>query len=179
MPFFSQRLRLKVPFSEVAPCPFEILARTLQDITTLFLNIIYLGQIKQTENSVLYLHTCQQFNYNNNILYFFCIDLRFSSSARGHRGRDHMVVGFITTYVFNAYHHLTLWVRTLLRPGVLDTILCDKVCQWLATGQWFPPGTPVSSINKTRHHDITEIVLKVVLNTMTLTLFLNNIDPSE
>ena len=29
MPFFSQRLRLKVPFSEVAPCPFEILARTL------------------------------------------------------------------------------------------------------------------------------------------------------
>ena len=27
--FFSQRLRIKVPFSEVAPCPFEILARTL------------------------------------------------------------------------------------------------------------------------------------------------------
>jgi hypothetical protein len=29
VPFFSQRLCLKVPFSEVAPCPFEILARTL------------------------------------------------------------------------------------------------------------------------------------------------------
>ena len=29
VPFFSQRLRIKVPFSEVAPCPFEILARTL------------------------------------------------------------------------------------------------------------------------------------------------------
>jgi hypothetical protein len=28
VPFFSQRLRI-VPFSEVAPCPFEILARTL------------------------------------------------------------------------------------------------------------------------------------------------------
>jgi hypothetical protein len=26
--------------------------------------------------------------------------------------------------------------------GVLDT-LCDKVCQWLATGQWFSPGTLV------------------------------------
>jgi hypothetical protein len=37
----------------------------------------------------------------------------------------------------------------------------------------------VSSTNKTHHYDITEIVLKVVLNTMTLTLFLNNIDPSE
>jgi hypothetical protein len=28
--------------------------------------------------------------------------------------------------------------------GVLDTTLCDKVCQWLATGRWFSPGTPVS-----------------------------------
>jgi hypothetical protein len=33
--------------------------------------------------------------------------------------------------------------------GVLDTTFCDKVCQWLATGLWFSPGTPVSSINKT------------------------------
>ena len=49
---------------------------------------------------------------------------------------------------------------------VLDTTLCDKVCQWLATGQWFCPGTPVSSTNKTDHLDITEILLKVVLNTI-------------
>ena len=48
--------------------------------------------------------------------------------------------------------------------GVLDTTLCDKVCQWLATGRWFPPGTPVSSTNKTDLHDITEILLKVALN---------------
>jgi hypothetical protein len=32
------------------------------------------------------------------------------------------------------------------------------------------PGTLVSSTNKTDCHDITEILLKVVLNTMTLTL---------
>ena len=31
--------------------------------------------------------------------------------------------------------------------GVLDTTLCNKVCQWLATGWWFSPGTPVSSTN--------------------------------
>ena len=37
---------------------------------------------------------------------------------------------------------------------VLDTTLCDKVCQWLATGLWF---SPVSSTNRTGHHDITEI----------------------
>jgi len=39
---------------------------------------------------------------------------------------------------------------------VLDTILCDKVCQWLATGRWFSPGTPLSSTNKTDLHDKTE-----------------------
>jgi len=31
----------------------------------------------------------------------------------------------------------------------------------LAAGQWFSPGTPDSSINKTDRHDITEILLKV------------------
>jgi hypothetical protein len=44
---------------------------------------------------------------------------------------------------------LTLWVRISFSRGVLDTILCDKVCQWLATGRWFSPSTPVSSTNKT------------------------------
>jgi hypothetical protein len=41
-------------------------------------------------------------------------------------GRDRMVVGLL-----------------------LDITLCDKVCQWLATGRWFSPGTPVSSTSKT------------------------------
>jgi len=34
----------------------------------------------------------------------------------------------------------------------------------------FSPGTTVSSTNKTDHHDITEILLKMSLNTITLTL---------
>jgi hypothetical protein len=33
----------------------------------------------------------------------------------------------------------------------------------------FPPGTPVSSTNKSDRHDITEILLKVVLNTINQT----------
>ena len=61
---------------------------------------------------------------------------------------------------------LTLRVRILLKRGVLDTILCDKVCQWLAAGLWFSPGTPVSSTNKTACHDSYKILLKVALNTM-------------
>ena len=44
-----------------------------------------------------------------------------------------------------------------------------KVCPWLAKGLWFSPGTQGSSTNKTDHHDIAEIVLKVALNTITLT----------
>jgi hypothetical protein len=32
----------------------------------------------------------------------------------------------------------------------------------------FSMGPPVSSTNKTYHHDITEILLKVVVNTITL-----------
>jgi len=49
------------------------------------------------------------------------------------------------------------------------TGFCDKVCQWLAAGQWFSPGTPVSSTNKTDCHDISEILLKEELNTITFT----------
>jgi hypothetical protein len=51
-----------------------------------------------------------------------------------------MVVGFMTTYAISAYHPV----------------------------RWFSLGTPVSSTNKTDQHDITEILLKVVLNTISL-----------
>ena len=61
---------------------------------------------------------------------------------------------------------LKLWVRIPPRRGVLDTTLCDKVNQWVGTGQWFTPGIPDSSPNKTNHHDITEILLKVALITL-------------
>jgi hypothetical protein len=36
--------------------------------------------------------------------------------------------------------------------------------------QWFSPGTLVSSINKIDRHNITEILFKEALNTITLTL---------
>ena len=65
---------------------------------------------------------------------------------------------------------LALWFRIPLRRGVLDTTLCDKVCQWLAAGCSFSLGTPISSTNKTDHHDIAEILLKVALNSITITI---------
>ena len=61
---------------------------------------------------------------------------------------------------------LTLWVWIPLRRGVLDTALCE----WLAAGWWFSPGTSICFANKTDSHDIAEILLNVALNTITLTL---------
>ena len=61
---------------------------------------------------------------------------------------------------------LTLWVWIPHRRGLIYTPLCDKVCQWLTVGLWFSLGTLVSSTNKTDRHDITEILLKVALNTI-------------
>ena len=45
-----------------------------------------------------------------------------------------------------------------------------NVCQRRAAGLWCSLGTPVSSTNKIDRHDIAEILLKVALNTITLTL---------
>ena len=62
---------------------------------------------------------------------------------------------------------LMLRVRILIRTRC--TTLCDKVCQWLATGWWFSPDTSVSSINKA-DHNMAEMLLKVALNTIKQTL---------
>ena len=61
---------------------------------------------------------------------------------------DRMVVRFTTTYAIGAYHHYCCKFESRSWRGVVDTTLCVKVCQRLATGWWFSPGTPVSSINK-------------------------------
>jgi hypothetical protein len=62
---------------------------------------------------------------------------------------------YIYLYTISVYHRWSI---------EFASTLCDKVCQWIATGQWFSPGTPVSSTNKIDCHNITEIFLKVVLN---------------
>ena len=67
------------------------------------------------------------------------------------------------------YIHRYMFESRLYR-GVLDKTLCDKACQWLAAGRWFSLGTPISPTNKTDRHDITEILLNVVLNTINLNL---------
>ena len=71
--------------------------------------------------------------------------------------------------IFTCISPLTLWDWIPLRRGVLNTILCDKACQWLAAALLFSLGNAVSSTNKTDCHEITEILEKVALNTITIT----------
>ena len=89
--------------------------------------------------------------------------MRYSVSILGRGGRDRMVVGFTTTCAISAYPHQSCEVEPRSWQGVLDTTLCDKVCQWFAAGQWFSPGNQVFPTNKTDRHNITEILLKVAL----------------
>ena len=77
---------------------------------------------------------------------------------------------WIYNNIYNQYlSPLKLWVRISLRRDVPYTTLCDKVWKWLMAGWWFSPGTTISSINKTERHHISEILLKVALDTNTLT----------
>jgi len=50
---------------------------------------------------------------------------------------DRMVVGFTTTCVVDAYHHLSCEFEPCSWWGVLDTTLCDKVSQRFATCRGF------------------------------------------
>ena len=77
-----------------------------------------------------------------------------------------MGVGFITTYPSSAYHHLRCEFESCAWRGVLYTTLCNKVSHWFVTGRWFSPDIKVSSTNKIDRHDITPILLNVVLNTI-------------
>ena len=71
---------------------------------------------------------------------------------------------WINNYLCNQCLSLLMWAWISIRTRC--TTLCNKVWQWLATGRWFSTGPPVSSTNKTERHDITEILLKVPLNTI-------------
>jgi hypothetical protein len=61
---------------------------------------------------------------------------------RGCRSRDRMVVGFTAICAISEYHHSSCELESRYWRVVLDTKLCHKICQLLATGRWFSSGTP-------------------------------------
>jgi hypothetical protein len=64
-------------------------------------------------------------------------------------------------YVISVYHHWCFEFESPSGTGVQHYLI--EVVKWLETGRWC---SPVFSIYKTDHHDITEILLKVALNTI-------------
>jgi uncharacterized membrane protein len=111
------------------------------------------------------------FLYVNQYYYYYILFCVWMLNLYAYRGcRDRMVVGFTTTNAISTYMYLPWNCEFESRSwrGVLDTTLCDKVCQWLAADLWFSQSTPVSSTNQTDCHNIAEIFLKEALNTITL-----------
>jgi hypothetical protein len=89
------------------------------------------------------------------------LNMYISHLTGGRRNRDRMDLQLHAQSV-----HITIQNRkfeTGSGRGVLDTTLCDKVCQCIATRKLLSKGTPVFSTNKTNRHDITEILLKEAL----------------
>jgi len=85
-----------------------------------------------------------------------------------------LVVGFTTIYAISAFHHQRCEFEP--RSGVVYSIqhYVIKLIRDLRQFGCFPRVLPVFCINKTDCHDIlvTEILLKVALNTTTLLLII-------
>ena len=78
--------------------------------------------------------------------------------------RDHMVVGFTTTYAISAYHHWCCEFESRSARGVQHYVIkfvgdLQQIGGFLRVIR-FPP--PI----KTDRHDITQILLKVAVNTI-------------
>jgi hypothetical protein len=70
-----------------------------------------------------------------------------------------------------SYRHYSCEFKSRSWRDVLYTTLWDKFCPWLTAGRRISPGTQVSSTNKTERQDIAKILLKVALNSITVTLY--------
>jgi hypothetical protein len=81
--------------------------------------------------------------------------------------------------VFSIQHYVIKFVSDLWQVGgFLYTTLCNKVCQWLVSGLWFSPLTTIFSTNKTEFHDITEILLNILILTRPVIHWICSLKPN-
>ena len=118
-----------------------------------YTNFIVYGLTSTRWGHAIYYTTDYQLLATTFFIKYFPTNLKIQEVV-GHRGHDHMVVSITTTYVNSAYHHLS-------REFESHSWWSDKVCQRLTTGQWFSPGTPVSSTNKTDYYDTVKEIRKL------------------
>jgi hypothetical protein len=134
-------------------------------------------------NDLRQVYCLLRFPQTNQIYRHDIAEILFESGVKHHNHRNKISEYFPLNFIIPLYHLFTCgntisdnpaaaplppFTYMPLRLGVLDTALCNKVCQWLAAGSWFSSGTPVSSSNKSDIHDINEILLKVAFNTHNL-----------
>ena len=74
------------------------------------------------------------------------------------------------SYISWIYNYLCNLCLSPLKLWVWIPIMVKCTQYKIMWYKFFRSSTPVSSTNKTDHHDITEILLKVALSTITLTL---------
>ena len=121
-----------------------------------------LWRVMNRENNtyeVLYTHEAEhnmEIVLVTSFIYIYLILTSWPSRSYGSR---------ITHYLCNKrLSPLTLWVWITIVQDVDDTTLCHKVWTWLGKGRWF---SPFSSTNKINRHDIPDMCLNMVLNTIT------------
>jgi hypothetical protein len=73
-----------------------------------------------------------------------------------------------TYFCQELFHQIQCFLRKILKIEKLTNVDNEKFA-YLVAGWWFSPGILdlVSSTNKTDHHQISEILLEVTLNTIT------------
>ena len=101
------------------------------------------------------------------------VEFKLSQSLYSNQNNGPSLSWLYNSWIYNylcnqCLSPLVLWVRISIRTKC--TTLFDKVCQWLAISRWFSSGPPVFSTNKTDRHVTTEILLKLVLNTININL---------
>ena len=100
-------------------------------------------------------HVLIQYNFIQ--LFTFCQTFIMNFSSLKGLSCPWSYSSWIYNYLCHQCISSLMWVRILIRARC--TTLCDKICQWLDR-------SVVISNNKTDHHNITEILLKVALNTI-------------
>ena len=127
-----------------------------QDLPTLMKHLIFRQEINKKSKKINIV--LQQLTHINKLALIY--QLKWGRCVRDSRPHRWSYGSWIYNYLCNqCLSPLMLWIRISIRARCLT--LCDKVCQWLATGRCFSPGTPVFSNNKTdRHWNIAESAVK-------------------
>ena len=130
----------------VSPKYYHIITVEVLGLTIIFPPLFQIGKIKQKIRCV--------------DIFVTLFKLSFYKCMRDRRGCGRVVVGFTTTCVISAYHHWSCEFEPIHDEVCSIQHYVIKFVSDLRQVDVFLPGTPVSSINKTDHQDITEIFWK-------------------